>query len=410
MLSKYLMLVSFFLYLGSYTSFAQAVNAPDDSVWIQLWDGDNLDDWDIKITGSSLNTNFNNTFRSVDGNLEVNYEDWSGFNGEFGHAGYKLRPFSFYFLRVEYQHWGNQVSGGPSWAYQNNGMMLHSQSIESMGQNQDFPVSMEAQLLGAGNTASDNNSTLNLCTPGTAFYTQPSGGSRNNDHCYSASNNERPGSGEWAWASFLVLGDSIIRHYNGPSVTENPDITYYRPVQASNSGAGGVTINITDNEPITEGYIVIQAESHPFRFRTIEVVDLVGCKDETAANYKSYVVKHDESLCEAGVPGCMDSTYQEYNPEATYEPDGACQNTATQSQLMARTIEWDARNNKLYVPDLMNYKVAVQNVNGKIVEEYSMNGSAELELGKGLEAGVYFIQILGADFNKTEKMVLNKGF
>jgi Domain of Unknown Function (DUF1080) len=277
------------------TVFAQG--GPNDTVWTKIWNGTNLSDWDIKFQGSALNVNLNNTFRAVDGNLEVNYSGWTGFNNQFGHAGYKVRPFSFYFIRAEHQHWGAQPSGSPGWARENNGLMLHSQSVASMGQNQDFPVSMEVQLLGSGNTESDNNSTLNLCTPGTAFYTTPTGGTRNDSHCFSASTNTRVGTGVWQWSSVLVMGDSIIRHYNGPTATGTPTLTWYRPVRATNSGAGGITIPMVNNERITEGYITIQAETHPYRFRTIEVLNLVGCMTPGNANYKSYFVRHDATAC-----------------------------------------------------------------------------------------------------------------
>lgn len=278
---------------------ASAQGGPNDTVWTKLWNGANLSDWDIKFTGSALNVNYNNTFKVVDGNLVIDYSGWNNFGNQYGHAGYKVRPFSFYFIRAEHQHYGSQPSGAPGWAKENNGLMLHSQSVASMGLNQDFPVSMEIQLLGSGNVESDNNSTLNLCTPGTAFYSTATGGTRNDAHCVSASTNTRVGSGVWQWSSVLVMGDSIIRHYNGPTATGTPTMTWYRPVRATGaaSGASGITIPMVNNEPIKEGYITIQAESHPYRFRAIEVVNLVGCMTQGNANYKSYFVRHDASAC-----------------------------------------------------------------------------------------------------------------
>ena len=288
------------LVFAAFTCFAAgpalAQGGPNDTVWTKIWNGTNLSDWDIKFAGSALNVNYNNTFKAVDGNLVVDYTGWAnGFTNQFGHAGYKVRPFSFYFIRAEHQHWGTQVSGGPSWAVQNNGLMLHSQSVASMGSQPGFPVSMEVQLLGSGNTGSDNNSTLNLCTPGTAFYTTATGGTRNDHHCVSASTNTRVGTGVWQWSSVLVMGDSIIRHYNGPTATGTPTMTWYRPVRATGAanGAGGITIPMVNNERITGGYITIQAETHPYRFRAIDVLNLVGCMTPGNANYKSYFVRHD---------------------------------------------------------------------------------------------------------------------
>ncbi len=75
------------------------------------------------------------------------------------------QPFSHYELRVEYRFIGEQVTGGPGWAFRNNGMMLHSQAPESMTIDQEFPASIEAQMLGGNGT--DVRATGNVCTPGT---------------------------------------------------------------------------------------------------------------------------------------------------------------------------------------------------------------------------------------------------
>jgi len=42
-----------------------------DEQWIQLFNGENLDGWDIKIAGYQMNDNFGNTFRVEDGLLKV---------------------------------------------------------------------------------------------------------------------------------------------------------------------------------------------------------------------------------------------------------------------------------------------------------------------------------------------------
>ena len=63
--------------------------------------------------------------------------------------------------------------------------------------------------------------------------------------------------------------------------------------------------NITDslfwinkaNTPLKEGHIALQAESQPVDFRRIEILDLVGCTDPKAKNYKTYYIKSDNSQC-----------------------------------------------------------------------------------------------------------------
>ena len=57
-------------------------------------------------------------------------------------------PFSYYRLAAEYRFVGEQVPGGPAWAIRNNGLMLHSQHPQTMLKDQDFPISIEVQLLG----------------------------------------------------------------------------------------------------------------------------------------------------------------------------------------------------------------------------------------------------------------------
>ena len=115
--------------------------------WISLFNGENLDNWQAKFTGQALGVNYRNTFQVIDGLLTVSYDDWNDFNGEFGHLFYD-QVFSHYLLRVEYRFIGDQVTNGPGWAFRNNGMMLHSQDPASMTLDQEFPVSIESQLLG----------------------------------------------------------------------------------------------------------------------------------------------------------------------------------------------------------------------------------------------------------------------
>ena len=52
-----------------------------------------------------------------------------------------------------------------------------------------------------------------------------------------------------------------------------------------------------DGTPLTGGYIAIQAETGPTDFRKIELLDLEGCTDPKASNYKSYLVKSNPKSC-----------------------------------------------------------------------------------------------------------------
>jgi len=48
---------------------------------------------------------------------------------------------------------------------------------------------------------------------------------------------------------------------------------------------------------LTQGYIALQSESHPIEFRRVELLNLKGCMDSKAANYKRYYVESDSASC-----------------------------------------------------------------------------------------------------------------
>lgn len=231
--------------------------------WIQLFNGKDLKDWDVKITGYPLNENYGNTFRVVNGVMQVGYEQYPQFAEKYGHIFHKQK-FSSYLLAVEYRFTGNQATGGPGWAFRNSGIMLHSQSAASMGKDQDFPISIEVQFLG-GN-GKDERTTLNLCTPGTNVVMN---GELFTPHCTNSSSKTYHGD-QWVRAEVLVLGDSLIRH-----MAEGDTVLSYTKPQIG----GGNVIHYdpavkVDGKLLTEGYIALQSESHPVEFRKVELFNL----------------------------------------------------------------------------------------------------------------------------------------
>ena len=233
--------------------------------WVQLFNGKDLKDWTIKINGHPAGDNYKNTFRVVNGVLQVNYDEYDKFGESFGHIFYN-KKFSNYRLRMEYRFTGEQLSDGPGWAKRNSGVMLHCQSPESMGLNQTFPVCIEAQFLGGLGT--DPRSTGNVCTPGTNIMMA---GELLTTHCIESSSDTYDGD-QWVKAELLVMNDSIIRHIiNGQSV-----LVYYKP-QIGNGGVDGIDENkwnIADGTPLKNGFISLQSESHPVEFRNIEILEL----------------------------------------------------------------------------------------------------------------------------------------
>jgi hypothetical protein len=266
-----------------------SVSSAPHSDWIQLFNGRDLSGWDIKFAKHELNDNFNNTFRVEDGMLKVRYDKWTGFNGEFGHIFYK-QPFSYYLVAAEYRFVGGQVPGAGAslaWANRNNGIMIHGQTAESMGLNQDFPISLEVQLLGG--LGRGPRSTANLCTPGTNVYF---GDSLITRHCTNSTSKTYDGD-QWVRVEALVLGDSIIKHIaNGDTV-----MTYRRPEMGGGSANNTKAGVLQSGKVLTEGTISLQAETAEIDFRRVEVLNLKGCMDPKASNYKSYYVKSDPSAC-----------------------------------------------------------------------------------------------------------------
>jgi hypothetical protein len=260
---------------------AQPKNNPDKKEWRQLFNGKNLDGWDVKIAGRELNDNFGNTFRVENGALKVAYDKYDQFGEQFGHIFYREK-FSHYVVAVEYRFVGEQAKGGPAWARRNSGVMVHSQPAESMGKLQDFPISIEVQLLGG--LGQGKRTTANLCTPGTHVEMN---GKLHTEHCTN-STSER-----WVRVEVTVLGNEQIKHV----VEGQPVLSYEKP-----QVGGGVVSNFRegvkqDGALLSEGYIALQSESHPVEFRKVELLNLKGCTDPKAANYKSYYVAADNSTC-----------------------------------------------------------------------------------------------------------------
>ncbi|MFT7032987.1 MAG: hypothetical protein ACJA2S_001488 [Cyclobacteriaceae bacterium] len=244
--------------------------------WIQLYNGKDMANWTPKISGFKAGDNYKNTFRIEEGYLSSSYSEYDTFRNEFGHLFYSKDKFSHYRLRAKYRFVGEQVKGGPGWAYRNNGLMLHSQAVETMGVHQDFPNSLEMQLLAGRGQGKGERSTGNLCTPGTNVYMMDT---LFTPHCINSTSKTYHDE-MWVNVEALVLGDSIVHHI----VEGSTVLTFTKPV-------------LDDGTPITEGYITIQAESHPTQFERIELLNLCGCKDPKAKNYKSYYVKDDRSKC-----------------------------------------------------------------------------------------------------------------
>jgi len=230
--------------------------------WVQLFNGKDLTGWKPKFRGCELGENFNNTFRVEDGVLKVCYDKYDKFGGRFGHLFYE-KPFSNYRLRVEYRFTGEQVAGGAGWAWRNNGIMIHGQSPESMGKDQNFPVSIEVQLLGGKEKG--KRSTGNLCTPGTHVVMD---GKLIKRHVINSKSDTYAGD-QWVTCEVIAKGNKVTHLVNGKEV-----LTYTDPQLDENDKDAKKLIAAGAKKMLTGGTISLQAESHPCEFRKIEIMEL----------------------------------------------------------------------------------------------------------------------------------------
>jgi Domain of Unknown Function (DUF1080) len=265
----------------------QILSAQSKKDWVQLFNGKDLKDWKVKIKGYDLNDNFGNTFSVKDKKIVVKYDAYDKFNFRYGHIFYK-NPYSHYRVAVEYRFTGAQANEGEGWAFRNSGIMVHGQTPESMLKDQDFPISIEVQLLG-GKSDGNPRPTCNLCTPGTHVVYE---GKLDTRHCIESKSATYDGD-QWVRAEVEVLGDSLIRHFvNGEIVME-----YAKPIIGGDVVNGFDPLVKKDGMMLTQGSISLQSESHPIEFRKVELLSLKGCMNPKAKNYKKHYVVGDEKAC-----------------------------------------------------------------------------------------------------------------
>ena len=314
-----------------------AFAGPNDSNWVQLLrKGDTaLSDWIPKIQGYAAGQNPNRSFtyaEASDGSPRLIITDtvtWSSSYG-YGHLFYKT-PFSDYIIRAQY-HFPSKTSyaqANGTWTIQNNGLMLHSQSPASMTTGQQYPNSVEHQLLGYWSTAASNppnSRSGNLCVPGvTVYYNNGAQGATgtgwysdgSGHHC----TNAKPRSLTYDSSASPVKGVNStnatwpaanIWEYSMARVLDSSSMTFWfrtRPDTAWDSvmaftrihlGNASSTTNLNGATPLTSGYITLQMEGTSTEFAKIELLNLVGCMTPTDSNYKAYFVKNDPAQC--GLP------------------------------------------------------------------------------------------------------------
>ncbi len=267
-----------------------AASDPNEQEWIDLFNGRDLSGWTVKIHHHDVGVNFGETFRVDDGVIQVRYDQYGDFNNQFAHLYYD-EPFSHYLVSLEYRFAGEVQQGAPDYVLLNSGIMIHSQDPRTMLREQDWPISVEMQFY-ALIPGQQPRPTGNMCSPGTHIVYN---GRLDTRHCINASGQARP-KDEWVRAEALVLGDSIVKHIiNGDTV-----LVYSQP-QIGGGVANGFDPAVKqDGKILSEGFIALQSEGQPIDFRNVRLLNLKGCTDPQAANYKSYFVKSDNAECRYG--------------------------------------------------------------------------------------------------------------
>jgi hypothetical protein len=246
----------------------KSTSATDEKGWVNLFNGKDLNDWFVKIHHHEVGENFGNTFRVQDSTIQIRYDEYGEFNDQFGHLYYKV-PYAYYHLKFEYRFVGKLQKGAPSYTLLNSGIMFHSQDPRTMLKEQDWPISVEMQLL-AGLGDGRPRPTGNMCSPGTNVVYK---GKIADDHCINSTSKTYEGE-QWVSGELIVLGDSLIKHIiNGDTVLQ-----YSKPQIGGGVANGYDPKYKQDGKLLSSGFIALQSEGQPVDFRNIKLKDLSRLK------------------------------------------------------------------------------------------------------------------------------------
>ncbi|MES2645466.1 MAG: DUF1080 domain-containing protein [Bacteroidota bacterium] len=276
--------MTFIIFFAS-ALFAQPATTKD---WVSLFNGKDIKDWIPKINHHETGDNYGNTFRVEKGVIQIRYDQYDTFNERFGHLYYK-QPYSYYHLVFEYRIVGEWRKDAPEYTIKNSGVMFHSQDPKTMPKEQNWPISIEYQLL-AGLGDGKPRPTGNMCSPGTDVIFN---GKIDDRHCISSTSKTYEGD-QWVTGEIIVLGDSLITHIvNGDTVLQ-----YSKPQIGGGVVDGYDPAIKIDGKLLKDGFIALQSEGQPVDFRNIKLLNLEGCMDPTSKNYRSYFVKNSTEGCD----------------------------------------------------------------------------------------------------------------
>ena len=158
---------------------------------------------------------------------------------------------------------GDQVKGGPGWAFRNSGLMLHGELPETMEKDQDFPASIEVQLLGGDGTHPQHG---NICTPGAHMVME---GDLIKQHCMNSSS-------DLPWRSMVSIEVEVRGHALMKCIMDGETIfTLTHPILDESDPHAKTLIAANDGDArLTGGSISLQSESPQWNSEKVELKPL----------------------------------------------------------------------------------------------------------------------------------------
>ena len=234
----------------------------EDSQWVSIFNGKDLEGWIMKIRGFQLGENFANTFRIADGILSIRYDGYGdNFDDRFGGLYFNKR-LSNYRIRAEYRFVGETAPGAPEWGYRDSGIQFHSQPPATLNITDAFPICLEYNLHGGNGT--DDRPVGAICANGMFVEID---GEKNSGYCTPARVSKTFHGDQWVTLEIDIRDGQITHFVNGEEILRYSNPTY----DPENQTAKAFIIN--GDNTVKGGYLSIQSNSHPIDFRKIELME-----------------------------------------------------------------------------------------------------------------------------------------
>ncbi len=254
-------LIGFLILIGSMLLSCNPKSS--ETEWQSLFNGKNLEGWIPKLYHYEVGDNYANTFRVRDGKIQVVYDEYENgkFGERFGHLFYK-EPFSSYHLKFKYKFLDQWLDDAPIFTYRNSGIMFHSQAPETILKEQNWPISVEYQLL-AQEKEGEVRPTGNMCSPATEVIFN---GKMDPRHCISSTSKTYKWD-TWVNGELIVYKDSLVIHK-----VNNTEVLRYTKPQIGGQVVKGHDPSIkVDGKLLSEGYIALQSEGQGIEFKDIKI-------------------------------------------------------------------------------------------------------------------------------------------